>query len=236
MELTDEIRIGAPRDTVYAALNDPEILKECIPGCQELIKHSDTDLEAKVQLKIGPVKATFGGKVTLDTANAPSGFSLTGEGSGGPAGYAKGGADVELLEEGNETVLRYQAKADIGGKIAQLGSRLIDSTAKRLAGQFFAKFSEQVSAMQSAPAEPAPAAVEQASAADAAPAAPATVEAAQAEVPKTEVPKTEAPKTETPKPEAAKSEAAEESSGKSRALIIGLAVVAAAIVAYALAG
>ncbi|WP_425404087.1 CoxG family protein [Hwanghaeella sp.] len=153
MELKDEIRIKAPRDVVYAALNDPEVLKESIPGCKELVKHSDTDLEAKIQLKIGPVKATFGGNVTLDTTNAPSGFSLKGEGSGGPAGYAKGGADVELVEDGDETILRYAAKADIGGKIAQLGSRLIDSTAKRLSNQFFTKFSEQVAARQGEVAE-----------------------------------------------------------------------------------
>ncbi len=154
MELTDEIRISAPREVVYAALNDVEILKNCISGCQEIIKHSDQDLEAKVQLKVGPVKATFGGKVTLDTSNAPAGYSLTGEGSGGPAGFAKGGADVELLEEGDETILRYTAKADVGGKIAQLGSRLIDSTAKRLSGQFFTKFSEEVIARQTEATDP----------------------------------------------------------------------------------
>ena len=220
MELTDEIRIAAPRDTVYAALNDPEILKECIPGCQELIKHSDTDLEAKVQLKIGPVKATFGGKVTLDTTNAPSGFSLTGEGSGGPAGYAKGGADVELLEDGNETILRYQAKADIGGKIAQLGSRLIDSTAKRLAGQFFTKFSEQVSAMQTASPESTPA---ESTPAEAAAVTESTAPAAAVETPQ---PAPAAP----PKPEAPAAKKG------NKALIIGVVVIAAAVLAYVLAG
>jgi uncharacterized protein len=145
MELQDEVRIAAPRERVYAALNDPEILKECIPGCEELIKHSDTELEAKVLLKIGPVKARFGGKVTLDPTNAPDGFSLTGEGSGGAAGFAKGGADVELVEDGAETILRYNAKADIGGKIAQLGSRLVTSTSRKLAGMFFNRFAEVVS-------------------------------------------------------------------------------------------
>ncbi|MFZ2102600.1 MAG: carbon monoxide dehydrogenase subunit G [Oricola sp.] len=148
MELKDEVRIAAPRDTVYAALNDPEILKQCIPGCEELIKHSDTELEAKVVLKIGPVKAKFGGKVTLDPSQAPERFSLTGEGSGGAAGFAKGGADVELIEDGAETILRYEAKADIGGKLAQLGSRLIVSTSKKLAGAFFEKFAEVVSGGQ----------------------------------------------------------------------------------------
>ena len=145
MELKDEVRIAAPRDRVYAALNDPEILKECIPGCEELIKHSDTELEAKVLLKIGPVKARFGGKVTLDPSQAPERFSLTGEGSGGAAGFAKGGADVELVEDGGETILRYDAKADIGGKLAQLGSRLVTSTSRKLAGMFFNKFAEVVS-------------------------------------------------------------------------------------------
>jgi len=144
MEMKDEIRIEAPRDRVYAALNDPDTLKECIPGCEELIKHSDTELEAKVVLKIGPVKAKFGGNVTLDKGQAPERFSLTGEGSGGVAGFAKGGADVELDEDGDATILRYTATADVGGKIAQLGSRLINSTANRLAGQFFTKFKEEV--------------------------------------------------------------------------------------------
>jgi uncharacterized protein len=140
MELSDEIVINAPRDRVYAALNDPEILRQCIPGCEELIKHSDTDLEAKVVLKIGPVKARFGGKVTLDTAGAPGAFSLSGEGSGGTAGFARGGADVTLSEENGQTTLRYTAKADIGGKLAQLGSRLVQSTAKKLSQSFFEKF------------------------------------------------------------------------------------------------
>jgi carbon monoxide dehydrogenase subunit G len=146
LELLDEIRIKASRDKVYAALNDPEILKQCIPGCEELIRHSNGDLEAKVVLKLGPVKATFGGKVVLDSTHAPDRFSLTGEGSGGVAGFAKGGADVELVEDGDETILRYTAKADVGGKIAQLGSRLITSTSKKLAGSFFESFAEIVSA------------------------------------------------------------------------------------------
>ncbi len=145
MELQDEIRIDAPRDVVYAALNDPEILKQCIPGCDELTKHSDTDLEAKVTLKIGPVKAKFGGKVKLDPSKAPERFSLHGEGSGGIAGHARGGADVELIEDGDGTILRYEAKADVGGKIAQLGSRLIVSTSKKLAGKFFENFAEVLS-------------------------------------------------------------------------------------------
>jgi len=144
MELNDEITIDAPMSRVYEALNDPEILQQCIPGCEELIKHSDTELEAKVVLKIGPVKARFSGNVVLDTTGAPSAFSLTGQGNGGAAGHAKGGADVTLEEVDGKTALTYAAKAEIGGKLAQLGGRLIQSTAKRLAAKFFKKFAEVV--------------------------------------------------------------------------------------------
>jgi len=144
MELSDEIIINAPKDRVYAALNDPDILRQCIPGCEELIKHSDTELEAKVVLKVGPVKARFSGDVVLDTNGAPDAFSLSGQGNGGAAGHAKGGADVTLTAEGDQTVLRYQATAAIGGKLAQLGSRLIQSTAKKLAAKFFKSFAEVV--------------------------------------------------------------------------------------------
>lgn len=142
MELSDEIRISAPKDVVYAALNDPAVLQRCIPGCEDLIKHSDTELEAKVVLKVGPVKAKFSGDVQLDTGGAPDQFSLTGQGNGGAAGHAKGGADVTLTADGDETILRYEAKAQIGGKLAQLGSRLIQSTAKKLAAKFFTSFAD----------------------------------------------------------------------------------------------
>ncbi|SMO71916.1 CoxG family protein [Ruegeria faecimaris] len=145
MELSDEIRIAAPRDVVYEALNNPDILQECIPGCEELTQSSPQDLEAKVVLKIGPVKARFAGQVTLDKSKAPDGFSLQGEGKGGAAGFAKGGADVTLTEDGSETVLAYTAKVDVGGKIAQLGSRLIAGTAKKLSGKFFTRLGEIVS-------------------------------------------------------------------------------------------
>ncbi len=144
MELTDEIRIAAPKHAVYRALNDPDVLRECIPGCEELIQHSPEHLEAKVVLKIGPVKARFNGEVTLDNSQAPDSFSLSGEGKGGAAGFAKGGADVSLTADGDETVLSYTAKVTIGGKIAQLGSRLIAGTAKKLSGKFFDKFGEVV--------------------------------------------------------------------------------------------
>ncbi|WP_435137308.1 CoxG family protein [Pseudopelagicola sp. nBUS_19] len=145
MELADEIIINAPKEQVYAALNDPEVLKQCIPGCEELIKHSETELEAKVVLKVGPVKAKFSGEVKLDTAGAPNSFSLTGQGNGGAAGHAKGGAEVTLTADGpNTTILSYDAKAAIGGKLAQLGSRLIQSTAKKLAAKFFKSFADVV--------------------------------------------------------------------------------------------
>lgn len=142
LELQDEIFIEAPREVVFAALNDPDVLKECIPGCQELTKEGENELAAKVALKIGPVKATFGGNVTLDPSEAPSNFSLMGEGNGGVAGFAKGGADVELIEQDGGTLLKYTAKADIGGKLAQLGNRLVVSTSKKLSKQFFEKFNE----------------------------------------------------------------------------------------------
>lgn len=145
MEMNGEERIAAPRQIVWEALNDPEILRACIPGCQELEKISDTELSAVVKVKIGPVSATFKGDVTLENINAPQSYTITGEGKGGIAGFAKGGADVQLTEDGAETVLSYVVNAQVGGKIAQLGSRLIDSSSKKLAGQFFARFNEVVS-------------------------------------------------------------------------------------------
>ena len=150
MELNDEIRIAAPKDVVYAALNDADVLRQAIPGCEELIQHSPTELEATVVLKIGPVKARFKGNVVLDTAQAPDAFSLSGEGKGGAAGFAKGGADVTLSEDGGETVLAYTAKVDMGGKIAQLGSRLIAGTAKKLSAKFFADLAEVVTTRDAA--------------------------------------------------------------------------------------
>ena len=150
MELKDEITIEAPKDIVFAALNDPEILKQCIPGCEELIKKSDTEMEAKVVFKVGPVKARFSGAVTLNVDGAPDAMTLSGQGTGGAAGHAKGGADVTLEGAGETTVLRYEAKAEIGGKIAQLGSRLIQSTAKKLAAKFFKSFAEVMAEKEAA--------------------------------------------------------------------------------------
>jgi carbon monoxide dehydrogenase subunit G len=145
MDMSGEERIAAPREVVWAALNDPEILKQCIPGCQSLELRSPTELSATVKIRIGPVSASFSGEVVLSNINAPESYTISGEGKGGIAGFAKGGADVALIEDGPETVLRYEAKAEIGGKLAQLGSRLVDSTSKKLAQQFFADFNAAVS-------------------------------------------------------------------------------------------
>jgi carbon monoxide dehydrogenase subunit G len=147
MQMKDSQSVPASQAKVWAALNDPEILKQCIPGCQELDMTSPTEMTAKVVIKVGPVKATFGGKVTLSDLDPPNGYKITGEGSGGVAGFAKGGAAIRLeAASENETILHYEVDSQIGGKLAQLGGRLIDSTAKKLAGEFFTKFSAVVSA------------------------------------------------------------------------------------------
>ena len=145
MDMQGEERIAARRETVWAALNDPDILRQCIPGCQSLELKSPTELSASVKLKIGPVSASFAGDVILSNINAPVSYTISGEGKGGIAGFAKGGADVTLTEDGDDTVLVYDAKAEIGGKLAQLGSRLVGSSAKKLAQQFFADFNAAVS-------------------------------------------------------------------------------------------
>jgi uncharacterized protein len=157
MDLTGDYRIPAPRETVWAALNNPEILKVCIPGCEELNKTSDTEFVARVVAKIGPVKAGFGGKVTLSDLDPPNGYTITGEGQGGAAGFAKGGAKVRLepVDGGEATVLHYAADAQIGGKLAQIGSRLVEGTAKKLADEFFAAFAAQAAAA-AAPVAPTP--------------------------------------------------------------------------------
>ena len=142
--MTGEYKIAAPRSKVWEALNDPETLAKCIPGCQELNKDSDTELSATVKSKVGPVSATFTGKVTLSDIDPPNGYRISGEGSGGVAGFAKGGAEVKLADDGDDTVLTYVADAQVGGKLAQIGSRLIDSTAKKMAKEFFGKFAEEV--------------------------------------------------------------------------------------------
>jgi uncharacterized protein len=145
MQMNDSQRIQASKDKVWAALNDPLILKQCIPGCQALDMATPNEMTATVVLRVGPVKATFGGKVTLSDLDPPNSYRISGEGNGGIAGFAKGGATVKLSAESPDvTILTYEVDAQIGGKLAQLGSRLIDSTAKKLAGQFFASFGEVV--------------------------------------------------------------------------------------------
>lgn len=157
MEMTGEYRISAPRQRVWEALNDPEVLAKCIPGCQELKRESDTELSAKVKSRVGPVSATFTGKVTMSDMDPPRGCKLSGDGQGGVAGFAKGGAEVKLAEDGSETVLSYVATAQVGGKLAQIGSRLIDSTAKKMANDFFGKFAEEVGGKTEAENVPQPA-------------------------------------------------------------------------------
>jgi carbon monoxide dehydrogenase subunit G len=161
MDMTGEHLIPAPRETVWRALNDPELLKRAIPGCEEVVKLSDTEFTAKVTSKIGPVSAKFAGKVTLSDLDPPNGYRITGEGQGGAAGFAKGGAEVRL-EPGpapNQTLLRYTVNAAVGGKLAQIGSRLIDGAARKTAEQFFGKFAEivgtEAAAVEAVPATPA---------------------------------------------------------------------------------
>ncbi len=144
MDMAGERRINAPREQVWAALNDPEILKSCIPGCESLEKTSDTDMKATASVKIGPIAARFNGKVQLLDLDPPNGYRIEGEGQGGVAGFAKGGAAVKLAEDGPGTILTYDVKAQVGGKIAQLGARLIDATAKQMADAFFDRFSRLV--------------------------------------------------------------------------------------------
>jgi uncharacterized protein len=158
MDMTGEFRIPAPRQKVWDALNDPEILKQSIPGCEEIEKLSPTELAAKVTAKVGPVKARFGGKVVLSELNPPTSYKISGEGSGGGAGFAKGGATVRLADDGDGTRLSYVVEAHVGGKLAQIGSRLIDATARKMANDFFTRFAVAVGGPAAAPAAaPAPA-------------------------------------------------------------------------------
>ena len=145
MELQGKYSLKAGREQVWTALNDPTILQQCIPGCETLTKASDTNFSASVVAKVGPVKAKFTGEVELTELSPPSSYKISGEGKGGAAGFASGSADVKL-EESDEggTILSYSVNAQVGGKLAQIGSRLIDSTAKKLSREFFDKFTELV--------------------------------------------------------------------------------------------
>jgi carbon monoxide dehydrogenase subunit G len=146
MDLSGEYLIPADRQAVWDALNNADVLRECIPGCETLEMKSPTEMAATVVAKIGPVKAKFSGEVRLENIDAPNSYTIAGEGKGGIAGFAKGGADVKLSEAEGGTLLAYVVKAQVGGKIAQLGSRLIDSTAKKLADQFFQNLTNKFSA------------------------------------------------------------------------------------------
>jgi uncharacterized protein len=173
MDMTGERRIPAPRQLVWDALNDTTTLKASIPGCESLEKTSDNQMKAVAAVKLGPISARFNGAVTLSDIDAPNSYTITGEGQGGVAGFAKGGAKVFLTDDATggpgATLLKYEVNAQVGGKLAQLGARLIDATAKQMAEQFFTKFSDEVgklvppelavaapTAMQAVPDEPMP--------------------------------------------------------------------------------
>ena len=147
MDMAGERLISAPQNTVWSALNDPEILKACIPGCESLEATSENEMTAVAAVKLGPISAKFSGRVKLSDIDPPHGYTLSGEGKGGPAGFAKGAAKVRLAPAPEGTLLTYTVEAQVGGKIAQLGARLIDATAKSMADQFFTKFTEQVQAL-----------------------------------------------------------------------------------------
>ncbi|MBV9077006.1 MAG: carbon monoxide dehydrogenase subunit G [Methylobacteriaceae bacterium] len=152
MTMTGSVNLPAERPAVWAALNDPEMLKQAIPGCQEMVRTEDDGFMASAKVSVGPVKATFKGKVTLSDIDPPNGYTITGEGQGGVAGFAKGGAKVRLEDgEGGGTLLSYDVEAQVGGKIAQLGGRLINGVAKKYADEFFANFAKALS-----PEAPAP--------------------------------------------------------------------------------
>lgn len=158
MKLEGSQTIAADRETVWAALNDPEVLKRCIPGCQSLEQDDETHFTAVVKQKVGPVSATFTGTVELQNLNPPESYTISGEGKGGAAGFAKGNADVALVETDGVTALTYHVEAKVGGKLAQLGGRLIDGFAKKTADQFFTTFRETVEGPQAPPGDEAGAA------------------------------------------------------------------------------
>jgi carbon monoxide dehydrogenase subunit G len=144
MDMKGEFRIALPQALVWQALNDADVLKASIPGCDELIRESDTVFKGKISAAVGPVRAKFAGAATLSDIDAPNGYTLTGNGSGGAAGMVKGGATVRLVTEGAETVLHYEVHAQVAGKLAQIGSRLVDMAAKKMADDFFGNFVQQI--------------------------------------------------------------------------------------------
>jgi carbon monoxide dehydrogenase subunit G len=144
MTMSGEVQLPATREEVWTKLNDPEVLKTCVPGCEQLDKISDTEFQAIASIKVGPVKARWKGKVRLSDLDPPNGYKISGEGEGGVAGFAKGNAVVGLTEKDGGTLLSYNVDAQIGGKLAQLGQRLINSAAKKTADDFFANFAKAV--------------------------------------------------------------------------------------------
>lgn len=147
MTMSGEVQLPATREAVWTKLNDPVVLKSCVPGCEQLDKVSDTEFQAIASIKVGPVKARWKGKVRLSDLDPPNGYKISGEGEGGVAGFAKGGATVRLADaDGGGTNLSYEVDAQVGGKIAQLGSRLIDGSARKLAGEFFGNFAKALEA------------------------------------------------------------------------------------------
>ena len=144
MDMTGEQRIPAPREAVWRALNDADVLRRCIPGCQELTMQSETEMSMVAVIKVGPISARFQGAVTLSELDPPNGYRIVGEGQGGVAGHARGGALVKLVDDGEGTLLTYVVSAQIGGKLAQLGGRMIDATAKSMSAAFFRNFAEEI--------------------------------------------------------------------------------------------
>ena len=144
MKMTDSRDVAAPREVVWAAILNPDVLKECVPGCTEMSGSAEEGFEATVVQKVGPVKATFKGQVTVSDMDEPNQLTLSGEGKGGAAGFAKGGAIVRFEEDGEGTKLHHDVEANVGGKLAQLGSRIIDGFAKKMADQFFTRLQEAI--------------------------------------------------------------------------------------------
>lgn len=223
MQMSGERRIPAPREEVWKALNDPEVLRQAIPGCQTLEQEGEDSFTAKVKAKVGPVSATFSGAVTLTDINAPESYRLSGEGKGGAAGFAKGGAKVVLEEDGDGTLLKYDVDAKVGGKLAQIGSRLVDGTARKLSEEFFDNFSAIVTGGGQAAAE-----------AEAAPEAAAETVPEGAPEPAAEAAPEPAPEAAPGTPEAAP--AAEERKGLPGYVWIGGVAVLVLILLYLFAG
>jgi carbon monoxide dehydrogenase subunit G len=153
MEMTGEQLIHASQADTWAALNDPEMLKACVPGCESIDRVSDTEYVVQMTARVGPVSAKFKGKLNLSNMNPPNSYSIAFEGQGGVAGFAKGGADVSLTPQGHATRLAYKVKANVGGKLAQIGSRLVDAAANKVANDFFVSFNEKVGKPQHAAEE-----------------------------------------------------------------------------------